>query len=162
LMDQQRKGRILVLAVGNVLLGDEGVGIHAFRKLRERSLPPQVDVVDGGTAGVDLLGLMEGYQKVVIVDAVDAREEPGTIFRFTPADMPSEASAVALSLHQAELLEVLSLAAYLGRDLPPIVIYGVQPAEMGWSTELSAKVGGQLESLLDAIQAEVSFVEDSP
>jgi hydrogenase maturation protease len=159
-MDESREGRILILGVGNVLLGDEGVGIHAIRKLQERALPPHVDVVDGGTAGVDLMGLMEGYEKVVIVDAVDAGEQPGTVFRFTPEDVSSEAGGTALSLHQTEVLEILRLAAYLSRDLPPIVIYGVQPEAMDWSTSLTERVAQQMESLLDAVQKEISMTED--
>jgi hydrogenase maturation protease len=160
-MNEQREGRTLVLGVGNVLLGDEGVGIHAVRKLRQRSLPPHVDVVDGGTAGVDLLGLLDGYEKVVIIDAVDAGEQPGSIFRFTPEDIPTGDRGVALSLHQTEVLEILGLATYLGQDLPPVVIYAVQPEAMDWNTRLSARVEQQIEPLLDAIQREFSKTEDS-
>lgn len=145
-----------------MLLGDEGVGIHAVRKLRQRPLPPHVDVVDGGTAGVDLLGLMDGYEKVVIIDAVDAGEQPGSIFRFTPQDVPTGDSGVALSLHQTEVLEILRLATFLGRDLPPVVIYAVQPETMGWSASLSPTVEQQTEPLLDAVQREFSTREDSP
>jgi hydrogenase maturation protease len=155
-MDERREGRILVLGVGNLLLGDEGVGIHAVRRLGEQSLPPHVDLLDGGTAGVDLLGFMSGYEKVVIIDAVDAGEEPGTIFRFTPQDVASGSAGLALSLHQTEVLEVLKLGSYVGQDLPPVVVLGVQPAAMDWSTSLSPTVERQMESLLDAVRLEMS------
>jgi hydrogenase maturation protease len=160
-MGEKREGRTLIIGIGNVLLGDEGVGIHAIRKLRERALPPHVDVVDGGTAGVDLLGLMEGYEKVVIIDAVDAGVRPGTVFRFAPEDVSSEAGGVALSLHQTEVLEVLRLGEYLGRDLPPVVIYGVQPEAMDWSTSLTETLAQQMEYLLDAVQEEISLTGNS-
>jgi hydrogenase maturation protease len=155
-MDEPREGPILILGVGNLLLGDEGVGIHAVRRLGERPVPPRVDRLDGGTAGVDLLGLMEGYEKVVIIDAVDAGEEPGTIFRFTPEDVASGSAGLALSLHQTEVLEILKLGSYVGQDLPPVVIFGVQPAAMDWSTSLSPTVEQQMESLLDAVRSEMS------
>ena len=156
-MQQQRADRILILGVGNLLRGDEGVGVHAVRELMKRPLPPHVDIVDGGTAGLELLHLMEGYSRVVIIDAVEAAEEPGALLRFTPEDITATAGDFALSLHQAELLEVFSLAAYLGRDLPPIVIYGVQPQTMDWSTELSPAVTDRLDALLDAVQEELSI-----
>ena len=156
-MQELATERVLVLGVGNLLMGDEGVGIHAVRELMKRPLPPHVNVVDGGTAGLDLLHLMEGYSRVVIIDAVEAGEEPGAILRFTPEDITSQDGELAISLHQTELLEVFSLAAYLGRDLPPIVIYGVQPQAMDWSTELSPTVEDRLDSLLDAVQEELSL-----
>ncbi len=145
-----------------MLLGDEGVGIHAVRKLRERPLPPHVDVVDGGTAGVDLLGLIDGYANVIIIDAVDAGEPAGSLFRFKPEDIPAGDTEVPLSLHQAEVLEILRLGEYLGQDLPPVVIYAVQPEAMDWNTNLSLAVEQQTERLLDAIQREFSATEDSP
>ena len=86
-MSATAKERILVLGVGNLLMGDEGVGIHAIRELMERTHPPHVDIIDGGTAGLDLLHVMEGYQKVLIIDAVDVGEEPGAILRFSPQDV---------------------------------------------------------------------------
>jgi hydrogenase maturation protease len=154
-MQAPERRRVLVLGVGNLLMGDEGVGVHAVRALMERPLPPHVDVVDGGTAGPELLHFVEGYDRVLIIDAVEAGEEPGAILRFTPQDVTSQAGDLAISLHQTEVLEVLALAAYLGRDLPPIVIYGVQPEAMGWSTELSPTVQKRLDALLEAVQEEL-------
>ena len=159
-MQREMEGRsrrlILVLGVGNLLLGDEGVGIHAVRELEKRALPPQVDVVDGGTAGLNLLDLMKGYERVIIVDAVDAGEEPGTILRFTPQEVASDAQALPLSLHQTEILKVLELATYLGRPLPPITIYGIQPQAMDWSTGLSPALQARLSKLVDAILREIA------
>ena len=155
-MEKGPRERILVLGVGNLLMGDDGVGIHAVRELVKRTLPPGVDVVDGGTAGLDLLRLMEGYAKVVIIDAVDAGEEPGAILRFTPEDITTQTVDFAVSLHQTELLKVLELATCVGQSLPPIVVYGVQLMEMAWSTELSPAVQDQLTPLVEAVLEEVS------
>jgi len=155
-MEGRSRRLILVLGVGNLLLGDEGVGIHAVRELEKRALPPQVDVVDGGTAGLNLLDLMKGYERVIIVDAVDAGEEPGTILRFTPQEVASDAQALPLSLHQTEILKVLELATYLGRPLPPIIIYGIQPQAMDWSTGLSPALQARLSKLVDAILREIA------
>jgi len=154
-MEERSEGRTLILGVGNLLLGDDGVGIHAVRELESRALPPHVDVVDGATAGVDLLDLMRGYERVIIVDAVEAREEPGSFFRFTPEDVTSEADAFPLSLHQAEIVKILELANYLGQALPPIVIYGMQPKALSWRTNLSTALQARLPELVDAILEEL-------
>lgn len=151
--------RVLILGVGNLLMGDEGIGVHAVRELWKRTLPAHVDVVDGSTAGLEILQLMEGYVRVVIIDAVDAGLEPGTILRFRPKDVTPQDVDLPLSLHQEKVLRVLELADCLGRDLAPIVIYGMQPEAMGWSTELSPAVQARLDSLLDAVEEELSIEE---
>lgn len=148
--------RILVLGVGNLLLTDEGVGIHAIHELEKRDLPIHVDVVDGGTAGLNLLDLMIGYRLVIIVDAVKAGQEPGTIFRFSPEDITTNVDCTPLSLHQTELANALQLATYLGQPLPPIVIYGVQPETMDWGTDLSSALEATMARLVDAILQEIS------
>ena len=158
-MKKPPEQRVLILGVGNLLMGDEGIGVHAVRELSKRALPSHVDVVDGGTAGLEILGLMEGYGRVVIIDAVDAGLEPGSVLRFGPQDVTPEDVDLPLSLHQQKVLRVLELADYLGRDLAPIVIYGMQPEAMGWSTELSPAVQARLDSLLDAIEKELSVEE---
>jgi hydrogenase maturation protease len=155
-VENEPRERILVLGVGNLLMGDDGVGIHAVRELAKRTLPASVDVVDGGTAGLDLLRLMEGYGKVLIIDAVDAGQEPGAMLRFTPEDISTQAVDLAVSLHQTEVLKVMELATCVGQSLPPTVIYGVQLKEMGWSTELSPVVQARLSSLVEAVLEEVS------
>lgn len=155
-MEESPKGRVLVLGLGNLLMRDEGVGIHAIEELANRRLPAHVDLMDGGTPGTDLLGLLEGYAGVLIVDAVDAGQEPGSILRLTWDQAISGSAGLALSLHQADVLGVLRLASYVGRPLPPIVIYGIQPSELCWSTDLSPVVRSRLQSLLDAVEEELS------
>jgi hydrogenase maturation protease len=159
-MTGARADRILVVGLGNLLLADEGVGIHAIRELEKRDLPAHVDVIDGGTAGLDLLDLLIDYRLVIIVDAVNAGQQPGTIFRFGPEDITAHADHVPLSLHQTQLANVLQLATYLGQPLPPIVIYGVQPETMDWGTELSSALEAKMARLIDAILEEISGHEE--
>ena len=146
---------MLILGLGNLLLQDEGVGIHAIRELAKRVLPPHVDAVDGGTAGLHLLDVMAGYGRVIIVDAIDADEAPGTILRFTPQEVACEGQAPPISLHQTEVLKVLELASYVGQPIPPVVVYGMQPQVMEWGTELSAPLRARLCALVEAILEEL-------
>ena len=84
-------GRIVIIGVGNLLLKDEGLGIHVVRELREKALPPGVEVIDGGVAGIGLLDLFQGARKLVLIDAADMNLAPGTVVRFTPEDIRSRA-----------------------------------------------------------------------
>ncbi|HEM62601.1 MAG TPA: hypothetical protein ENO24_09945, partial [Chloroflexi bacterium] len=84
------------------------------------------------------------------------------VLRFTSEQVASAPGQFPMSLHQADVLEVLRLASFVGRPLPPVVIYGVQPAELGWSTELSTTVQGQLKTLLDALEEELANTTTDP
>ena len=145
----------LILGLGNPLREDDGVGCRIVEELARRTLPPGVRVLDGGTAGLGLLDLMEGWERIVIVDAAEMGRRPGKFVRFTPAEMRLHASPDRFSLHHAGLSEVLALADALGRVLPEMVIFGVQPASAGWGEGLSLAVEAALPALIAAVLEEV-------
>lgn len=146
--------KILLLGVGNVLLGDEGAGVHTVNRLEERGLPDNVEAVDGGTLGLELLYLLEGVSKLVVVDCLDAGAEPGSIFRFRPEDIRAKGK-VELSCHDLGLMEVLALAETLGK-LPETVIFGIQPQNIkNWDMSLSAAVEDKIPALMDLVMKEI-------
>lgn len=147
--------QVLVLGLGNVLCGDDGIGPRVIAELTRRGLPEGVTALDGGTGGFDLLNVLEGWERVVIVDAADVGREPGQFVRFTPREARLAGSADALSLHHAGLAEALALAEALGQPLPEIVIFGVQPAQIGWGEGLSPAVEAMLPTLIEAVLNEV-------
>jgi len=112
--------------------------------------------LDGGAGGLDLLPVLEGWKRAVIVDAADVGREPGQFVRFTPAQARLTEAADRFSLHHAGLSEVLALANALGQALPEIVIFGVQPAEVGWKEGLSPAVEAMLPVLTDAVLKEIA------
>lgn len=120
-------------------------------ELLRRGLPAGMEAVDGGTGGLDLLHLMEGWDRVVIVDAAELGRRPGEFLRFTPEDVHLVGSLVSLSSHSAGLADALALARALGRPLPEIVIYGVQPERMDWEEGLSPAVEAALPRLVEEI-----------
>jgi len=142
---------VLVLGLGNPLRGDDGVGCRLAEELARRELPPGVQVLDGGAVGLGLLDLMEGWERVIIVDAAEMGRRPGGFVRFTPSDVRLASVSDRFSLHHAGLSEVLALADALGRALPEMVIFGVQPAEVGWGEGLSPAVEAALPALADAV-----------
>jgi len=143
-----------VLGLGNLLLGDEGVGIHVLSRLRERDLPEGVELVEGGTAGIDLLVVFKQAERVVIVDAVRAGGRPGSIYCLRPEDLEAE-SAVALSLHQLSLRDVLHSASLLGIE-PEVVIIGVEPKRIAPGLELSDELQEALPEVVEVVWAQLS------
>ncbi len=147
----------LMLGVGNLLYGDDAVGVIAVQRLQERDdLPPEVDVMDGGTAGFGLIPVMAEYQRVILIDAVPMEAPPGTIRRFTWDEVRPITQERTLSLHQSGLTDALVLADTL-KSLPPeVVIYGVQPHNTGWDEPLSTAVQNALPALLNRLMNEVT------
>lgn len=146
---------IVVLGVGNILLKDEGAGVKAIEELKKLDMPANVELVDGGTLGLDLLPIIEKADRLIIIDVVKAGSEPGTIFRFSPGDIETPKEPGRMSLHQVTLLEVLSMAEMLGNKRPHTVILGIEPKEIDWGGELSAEVGKRLPDLIELAIEEI-------
>lgn len=150
------EGKVVVLGVGNVLLTDEGVGVKAIKELEKMGFPEGVEFIDGGTAGYGLIPMIEGAAKLIVVDAVDADAEPGTIYRFTPEDVAPERQSpeVRFSLHDVGLIEALQLAKFAGNDCET-VIFGIQPKSLDWGLELTPEVEAKLPRLLELVAEEI-------
>ncbi len=144
--------KALVLGMGNLLLGDEGVGVHAARALAQAPLPPGVTVLEAGTAVLDALPDLERADRVIVVDAMTAGGEPGTVYRL-PVDRCARKAVVA-SMHGFDLLGVLALA---GRaDPPEVEVVGVEPASIDWSLELTPRVAASLPAVLRCVRCLLS------
>lgn len=146
-------GRTLILALGNPLRGDDGVGAAVLDCLRGRDLPPEVDLVDGGTSGLELVLTMQGYARVIVIDAADMRLTPGEWRQFSLDDVLLHARDPHLSgtMHYAGLAEALVLAEALDQLPPEITVIGVQPATTDWEPGLTAPVQAALGSIADAV-----------
>ena len=141
--------KTMVLGVGNLLLSDDGIGIHAIQRLQETAqLPEEVQVLDGGTSGLDLLYHLEGVCRLIIVDAVETGKPAGTLIRLVGDQVPSYFS-LKMSPHEIGMPDML-MAAKL-RDLYPeeVVVWGVQPATMEVGIELSPPVAAVLDALVE-------------
>jgi len=144
----------VVLGVGNLVRGDDGVGLHAVRALAAMALPAGVEVVEGDTAPFDALSTVGPVGKLIVVDAAEMGEPAGTIRRLTPADLAA-GEAAQVSLHDLDLLWALEALRATGHEPDEVVIVGVQPASMEWSLELSPAVRAQLAAVTEAVLSEV-------
>jgi hydrogenase maturation protease len=141
--DEQPRGgapappqKILILGVGNLLLRDDGFGVHLINSLKDTALPGNVELLEAGTVSHQLIPRLHEIDHLIVIDVVEAGDTPGSLFRFSPDDMkfPVEQKA---SLHQISLIDVLHMAALTGTK-PKTVIIGVQPKDVSsWSMELS-------------------------
>ncbi len=145
----------LVIGLGNPLLGDEGVGVRVVEELRGLQLPDGVEVLEGGTAGLGLLALMEGYQRVIVVDAADMGHSPGHVVRFTPSEVQFKKTDASLSLHQIGLGEVLALAEALEMAPDELIIIGVQPGRIEGVAGLRPEVEGVIPKIIEIILDEL-------
>lgn len=146
----------LILGLGNPLRGDDGVGVHLAQSLAQQTLPDDIEVVDGGTQGLGLIPLLEGRQRVILVDAADIGRTPGEFRRFTLQEAVLAGDDRHIAIHAAGLKDALLLATTL-KILPnQVVIFGVQPATMDWNSALSPLVEAALPDLMAAVLTELT------
>ncbi len=146
---------ILVLGIGNILLRDEGVGVHVVREIRKRTLPAEVEVYDGGTFGIDLIDTIAGRRLCLVIDAVQSDAPPGTVLKFGPEEMAAKETR-DMSLHQLGLLETLAMARQLGCAPAAVVIFGVVPKDMAPGLDLSAEVAAVVPKVVDLVLEELA------
>lgn len=143
----------LVIGCGNLLLQDEGVGVHLIEYLKEKQLPRDVELLDGGTAGFDLIDFIQKAEKVVIVDAVKAGGRPGEIYCFGLKDFETESSPKT-SLHDITLRDIFQIIRKLS-PLPKIRIIGVEPKSIDCGTELSPELRKMLPKISELVLSEI-------
>jgi hydrogenase maturation protease len=148
-------GRVVVLGVGNLLLSDEGVGVHVANKLMEMDLPPEVDVVEGGTDGFRLMNVVTGAARLIVVDAVKGGGPPGSIYRFDIKDAPTYPDEYKTSVHQIGILEVVHLSELIGKA-PETTIIGVEPKSLDMGMELSPEVQAKVPRIIELVLEEVN------
>lgn len=145
------KIRISLIGLGNILLQDEGVGVHAVEVLRKRfDFSEDIRLIDGGTLGLDLLPLIEGMEKILFADAANLNEEPGTIAIIEDEEIPSFL-APKLSLHHVGLADLLFASSFLGTRPAKITLIGIQPETMEVGLTLSDTVNKNFEKFLETI-----------
>jgi hydrogenase maturation protease len=151
----------LVLGLGNLVHADDGVGVHAIQRLqRDPRIPPGVALLDGGTHGLGLLPHIAGFARLLVIDAVDAGEVPGTVVRFEGTalnGLPGKAS-----VHQLGFADMMVALKLLGDSPPELVVLGVQPLSTEWSAELTAPVAAALPRLLDTVVRQLEVWDASP
>lgn len=144
----------LVLGLGNLVHADDGAGVHAIQSLMlDSRVPAGVTLLDGGTQGLGLLHHISGVRRLLVIDAIDAGESPGTVLRFERGalqGLPGKASVHGLGF--GDLMIALEL---LGESPPELVVFGVQPESTDWRAELTETVAKAMPHLIDNVIAQL-------
>jgi hydrogenase maturation protease len=161
-----------IVGVGNILMGDEGIGVRAIQALEHSALPENVTLIDGGTAFPTLAGELTDFDKLIIVDAVNGGASPGTIYRFqieellegqrppTASVADGDADTGPISLHDLGIVETLILERF-HQDVRrtrhnEVVIVGIEPESVALSIELSPTLEARLPQLVQAVLGEIA------
>jgi hydrogenase maturation protease len=141
--------KTIVLGLGNVLHGDDGAGAQAISRLRvDARVPADVSLLEGGTLGLELLPYVWDCARLIVIDAVDVREPPGTVVRMSGEQL--NALPGNSSVHQLGVSDLLVALRMLAQRQPEVVLLGVQPGSTDWSCDLSASVAAAINSLVEA------------
>ena len=151
--------RPAVVGVGNILMGDDGVGPKTIDLLEARGVGEGAELVDAGLAFGEVLCDLDPGTALVVIDAVRGGGGPGSIYRLDPSqiDVTTGSLAQAISLHEVSVLPVLRMEALAGREFKDVTIFGIEPKDVEWSQELSRVVTDAMEELVDVI---CSFLDE--
>jgi len=144
----EQNTQIVVLGLGNILLRDEGVGVRVIEELQKRyDFSPPVKLIDGGTAGFGLVTEIEGCKILLVVDAVKAGNEPGTIYKFRRGDITVQIPQ-SLSVHDIGFFEALEHWKILGIE-PEVMFFGIEPEDMNsWGFDLTPCILDKIPKLV--------------
>ena len=166
----ERTRDVAIVGIGNILMGDEGIGVRTIEALQTQTLQPGTGLFDGGTAFQALTGELEGFERLIVVDAIHGGEPPGTIYRFDLEELLEEAEdrgrtpghPVSVSLHDMGVLETLRLERLVEktsgmRRMPAnVTIVGIEPARIELSMELSLTLKKRLPALVQTVLGELA------
>lgn len=148
--------KTLVLGAGNLLLSDEGFGVHFIRHLEKNyNLPADVELLDAGTMGLLVTHEVEAADRVYIVDVIAAEGTPGQCFRYTKRDFMLRRIPVKMSPHQIGVQEMLLISELRGRCPQEITLWGVIPSSTAPGGELSPLLQQRLPELAEQLVAEI-------
>ncbi|MEW6417870.1 MAG: HyaD/HybD family hydrogenase maturation endopeptidase [Nitrospirota bacterium] len=145
-----KENKIVILGVGNLLLSDEGVGVHVANELMKMELPPEVTIVEGGTDGFGLLNIITEADCLIVIDAVKGGGAPGSIYRFNIDEIQSCPPGFKTSVHQIGILEVISLSGLIGKT-PHTTVIGIEPKSLEIGMELSPEIKVKIPMVIELI-----------
>lgn len=164
----QKTDKVAVIGVGNILFQDDGLGIYASQFLLENYLfSPKVEVIDGGTLGMNLLSYFQSYDRVIVMDALSVGDEipPGTVYSMPPSKLQSM-GAYRQTAHEVEVLQTLEMGALVG-GIADIQIVAMVPEDIdsvaiGLTSTVECQLPHLIETVLRQLQQWGISVSDNP
>ncbi|SRR5690554_3375298 len=150
-MDQHKKS-IGIMGLGNLLLSDEGFGVHCIQYLEKNyQLPENVEVIDGGTGGILLAPFIEEHDELYVIDVVDIEDAPGSVHYFTDADMRCGDIQTRMSPHQVGMLDILDICRIRGMVPDKVHFIAVVPESLEPGMELTPLLQGRIKDVLQVL-----------
>ena len=154
---------IRIVGIGNVLMGDDGLGPYVVQILESRyEFPDHVEIVDGGTPGLDFLPYLSHAGAVIILDTVSSKGEPGTLKTYRDGEIIGSAPPPRLTPHQPGLREALMATELTDTSPGEMVLFGVIPSTLDQGTVLSEPVQASVETMIDAVVEELDRLDAAP
>lgn len=148
--------KILIVGLGNLLLKDEGIGIHVLERLeKEGGLPEEVELIRGETGGLSLLPSLDEALAIIFIDAAEFEGIPGEVRMFNGEEV-RKARSIPLSVHDVGLRDLVSLISLKSASPPKIVVVGIKPMELGVGVKISSELEKAIPSIVMLIRAEVN------
>lgn len=142
---------VLVMGVGSILMTDEGIGIRAVEELQKRyRFPENVEILDGGTSGIELLSYISGRDYLIIIDAIKSGNPAGTVLKVEGEDVPAQ-FRTRISPHQLGISDLLAAASLTGEMPKQLVLFGIEPKEIVLGIGLSREVRTGLDHLIEVV-----------
>jgi|WetSurMetagenome_2_1015567.scaffolds.fasta_scaffold187726_2 hydrogenase maturation protease len=150
---------IKIIGFGNILMGDDGIGVRIIEELQQKQIfddKGNIELMDGGTSGIDLIFLLQDAARAIIIDAVDAGQEIGQIVVFSPNDIVEFKKKIfkSYSLHDIDLVEAFELVRTLNSTVG-IKIIGIKPKRIGYSDKLSPEIENRIPEIIAKVKEEV-------
>jgi hydrogenase maturation protease len=146
---------MLVLGIGNPLLGDDGFGVEVAQRLEAANELADVEIIDGGTQGLYLLPYLQGRSHVIVADAIAFGGKPGEIVKLNADQIPARLQA-KISEHQISFQEVMALMQLLGEQPQEFVFFGVEPKSNEWGDGLSPEIAAAVEPVIEKIKEQIA------
>lgn len=153
-MSSAAASKAVVVGIGNLIHADDGFGVHALERLQgDPRTPANVTFIDGGTRGIELLSYIADSTHLLLLDAIDVGEPPGTLVRMANEEL--RGLPCAASVHQVGLADLLATLPLVSTTSRETVLLGVQPLSTDWGTELTPPVAAALEPFLETALAQL-------
>jgi len=151
-----------IIGIGNPFRRDDGIGIVLLEKLIEKknNLPQNIEYIDGGTGGMNLLHMLALFDVALIIDAVNFNGHPGESKLFKSEDVISKKPPMNMSTHESDILKIIHLSKELGEIPDELFIFGIQPKDVSQGDNLSPELQKVVASLTSSLQNEITNIFD--
>jgi hydrogenase maturation protease len=154
--------RTILMGIGNILLQDEGVGVHVIKEIEKRySFEPSIEIIDAGTLGLEIMYMLQdGVDNLLVVDAVMGGKPPGSLYVFRNEEVKKYYLKNKLSAHEVGFSEVLALLDLIGKPVKEnLILVGIEPVSFDVSLELHEKTASKMEDLIKTVLQELQNID---